>query len=274
MPEGEYSALIVEDDGGGIAPEHLAKIYEPFFTTKEQGKGTGLGLSTVYGFVKQSGGFVFAESEPGRGTRFSVYLPVHAGPMVAAAPAAKPPPIAWAGEGSILLVRTKTRCAWWPNAHWRGRATPSPPRATARRGWRTGAFGRTVRSGGQRRGDAGDGRPRDGPRNPHPRPRPPGAVHPRATPRSSCAARSTSRMCTSSPNRSRSSRFLIRWARCCGEDKRRNLAAPWLLAPCQPQCRVGAVQSRCADPAGFFPRPRARSRPVRRCFRAIRQSAR
>ena len=104
MPEGEYSALVVEDDGGGIAPEDLAKIYEPFFTTKEQGKGTGLGLSTVYGFVKQSGGFVFADSEPGRGTRFSVYLPVHTGPALAALPAARPPPSAWAGEGSILLV--------------------------------------------------------------------------------------------------------------------------------------------------------------------------
>ncbi|MEE4453193.1 hybrid sensor histidine kinase/response regulator [Novosphingobium resinovorum] len=108
IPAGEYTALIVEDTGGGIPPEILGKIFEPFFTTKEQGKGTGLGLSTVYGIVKQSGGFIFAESEPGKGTRFTVYLPVHhAAPGSApdkaiAAPA--PPPTQWAGGGSILLV--------------------------------------------------------------------------------------------------------------------------------------------------------------------------
>ncbi|SFG33711.1 two-component system, cell cycle sensor histidine kinase and response regulator CckA [Novosphingobium sp. CF614] len=108
IPAGEYTALIVEDTGGGIPPENLGKIFEPFFTTKEQGKGTGLGLSTVYGIVKQSGGFIFAESEPGKGTRFVVYLPVHhVAPGSVVEPAAakvEPPPSQWAGGGAILLV--------------------------------------------------------------------------------------------------------------------------------------------------------------------------
>jgi len=113
IPAGEYTALIVEDSGGGIPPEILGKIFEPFFTTKEQGKGTGLGLSTVYGIVKQSGGFIFAESEisqngKGGGTRFTVYLPVHhvapgSAPEIAQAKP-EPPPSQWAGGGSILLV--------------------------------------------------------------------------------------------------------------------------------------------------------------------------
>ncbi|WP_409934969.1 response regulator [Novosphingobium sp. 9] len=108
IPAGDYTALIVSDTGTGIAPEHLAKIFEPFFTTKEQGKGTGLGLSTVYGIVKQSGGFIFADSVVGKGTSFSVYLPVHhaaPGEAVTAVPTrAEPAPVQWAGGGSILLV--------------------------------------------------------------------------------------------------------------------------------------------------------------------------
>jgi two-component system cell cycle sensor histidine kinase/response regulator CckA len=82
IPAGDYTVLIAEDTGGGIKPENLPKIFEPFFTTKEQGKGTGLGLSTVYGIVKQSGGFIFADNvvTPDRavkGARFTIYLPVH-----------------------------------------------------------------------------------------------------------------------------------------------------------------------------------------------------
>ncbi|ATE65117.1 ATP-binding protein [Rhizorhabdus dicambivorans] len=106
MPVTEYTAMKVTDTGTGIPSENLNKIFEPFFTTKEVGKGTGLGLSTVYGIVKQTGGFIFAESEVGQGTSFVIYLPVHEAP--ASAPVARLPvkessPELW-GTGTILLV--------------------------------------------------------------------------------------------------------------------------------------------------------------------------
>lgn len=105
LPVGDYTALRISDTGSGIPDDVLAHIWEPFFTTKEVGKGTGLGLSTVYGIIKQSGGFIFAESEPGKGAVFTIYLPVHNAPE----PAAQlPTPKAvqgdlW-GSGTILLV--------------------------------------------------------------------------------------------------------------------------------------------------------------------------
>ena len=106
MPPADYCALRVSDTGTGIAADVLPKIFEPFFTTKDVGKGTGLGLSTVYGIIKQSAGFIFADSMAGQGTSFAIYLPVHrAGSHtpVAVPPPAKPKKSQW-GTGTILLV--------------------------------------------------------------------------------------------------------------------------------------------------------------------------
>ena len=106
LPIADYTALRVSDTGTGIPPGLIAKIFEPFFTTKEVGKGTGLGLSTVYGIVKQSGGFIFADSVSGQGASFVIYLPVHR--VQGPAEAGKSAPVAKAGElwgsGTVLLV--------------------------------------------------------------------------------------------------------------------------------------------------------------------------
>ena len=78
VPPGQYVVVTVTDEGDGIAPDKLPRIFEPFFTTKRPGEGTGLGLSMAYGIVKQSGGYIFADSAPGEGACFSLFFPVSA----------------------------------------------------------------------------------------------------------------------------------------------------------------------------------------------------
>ncbi len=102
-----YILIEVEDSGCGIPPENLTKIFEPFFTTKEVGEGTGLGLATVYGIVKQTGGFVFVESEVGSGSKFLLFLKAHDTGAETSDAEAKPvemPEQDLTGKGTILIV--------------------------------------------------------------------------------------------------------------------------------------------------------------------------
>jgi CheY-like chemotaxis protein len=98
---GDYICISVEDSGSGITPEQLAKLFQPFFTTKGPGKGTGLGLSTSRNIVRTHGGFMTVESEPGRGTTFEFYLPAAHAPEAPEVSNALALP---AGAGECVLV--------------------------------------------------------------------------------------------------------------------------------------------------------------------------
>ncbi|MDQ4059928.1 MAG: PAS domain-containing protein, partial [Pseudomonadota bacterium] len=108
LPRADYVLVEVTDTGTGIRPDIIDKIFEPFFSTKEVGKGTGLGLSTVYGIVKQTGGYVFPESEVGKGTTFRIFLPRHQAEERAEIEARKAEAPATqadlTGQGVVLLV--------------------------------------------------------------------------------------------------------------------------------------------------------------------------
>ncbi len=104
MPDGDYVLIEVADTGCGIEDDDIDKIFEPFFTTKEVGAGTGLGLATVYGIVKQTGGFIFVDSAPAEGATFKIYLPRHHHREAVAEAAEMAVATDLTGKGTILLV--------------------------------------------------------------------------------------------------------------------------------------------------------------------------
>lgn len=104
VPPGPYVMLSVTDTGTGMDSETQGHIFEPFFTTKAAGKGTGLGLATVYGIVKQSDGYVFADSESGKGTTFRIYLPQVDQPVEEASRQIEKTPALSSGSATLLVV--------------------------------------------------------------------------------------------------------------------------------------------------------------------------
>jgi two-component system cell cycle sensor histidine kinase/response regulator CckA len=104
LVQGHYVLLTISDTGSGMDPLTRAQIFEPFFTTKVAGKGTGLGLCTVYGIVKQSGGYIFVDSEPDLGTTFRLYFPRRSAGEIEPAPEVAALRLAEGGAESILLV--------------------------------------------------------------------------------------------------------------------------------------------------------------------------